>query len=309
MCANQYIIDIENVTKYYNHKAVVDKVSIKIPKGIICGLLGPNGSGKTTLMRILCGLIKPDAGSGCCCGYDLIKGTKDIKGKIGYVPQKFSLFAQLTVYENLDFIAKIYGCANREKTISELMEKFHLTKYKDYLTAVLSGGWKQRLAIAIAFIHNPPLLVLDEPGTGIDPQSRYNIWQHLEELTNHGTSVFLTTHYFDEAEKCSMLIYLAYGTLLTTGTKNEIVERSDLKTICIKKKSIPEYLPKTLLQTIGPIEVLLERGDEIYATGTNIDHMLKEIHGIYANKIEYTIEQTQLEECFIHLLEKNNIKT
>jgi ABC-2 type transport system ATP-binding protein len=221
-------IDVRGLTKRYGDRAVVDNVDLQVGPGRICGFLGPNGSGKTTTIRMLCGLLKPDAGSGTCLGLDVIKQARDIKRQAGYMTQKFGWYEDLSIRENLDFIARLFEIAQRERAVDEALQRLGLTERQDQLAGTLSGGWKQRLALAGCLIHQPRLLLLDEPTAGVDPKARREFWDHIHRLAQEGITVLVSTHYMDEAERCDELVYIAYGKVLAHGTEAQIVQEAGL---------------------------------------------------------------------------------
>jgi ABC-2 type transport system ATP-binding protein len=201
----------------------VRDLSLKVPRGQIFGFLGPNGSGKTTSIRMICGLLTADSGSGTCLGYDVMKQSAQIKREVGYMTQRFSLWEDLTIRENLDFIARMYGMDQRREAVAQAIEKLGLTARKDQLAGALSGGWKQRLALAACLLHKPKLLLLDEPTAGVDPKARRDFWLELRALADQGITVLVSTHYMDEASRCDQLAYIAYGRLLAVGTAAELI--------------------------------------------------------------------------------------
>jgi ABC-2 type transport system ATP-binding protein len=221
-------IDVRGLTKRYGDRAVVDNVDLQVAPGRICGFLGPNGSGKTTTIRMLCGLLKPDAGSGTCLGLDVIKQARDIKRQAGYMTQKFGWYEDLSIRENLDFIARLFEIAQREQAVDQALQRLGLTQRQDQLAGTLSGGWKQRLALAGCLIHQPRLLLLDEPTAGVDPKARREFWDHIRRLAQEGITVLVSTHYMDEAERCDELVYIAYGKVLAHGTEAQIVQEAGL---------------------------------------------------------------------------------
>ena len=216
-------IDVRGLNKSFGDKHVVRDLSLQVEHGQILGFLGPNGSGKTTSIRMLCGLLRPDSGSGTCLGYDVIRETASIKREVGYMTQRFSLWEDLTIRENLEFIARMYGMKDRGRAVADAIEALGLGSRKDQFAGTLSGGWKQRLALAACMLHNPKLLLLDEPTAGVDPKARREFWEEIHALAARGISVLVSTHYMDEAERCHRLVYIAYGRLLATGTPDEIL--------------------------------------------------------------------------------------
>ena len=229
MDAGDWAIDVHGLTKRYDGRAVVDDVSLRVRPGRICGFLGPNGSGKTTTMRMLCGLLKPDAGEGTCLGMALGTHTEQIRREVGYMTQKFGLYEDLSIRENLDFIARLYELPQRRDAVDRTLARLGLMERQKQLAGSLSGGWKQRLALAACLMHEPRLLLLDEPTAGVDPKARRDFWDQIHALAAQGITVLVSTHYMDEAERCHELIYIAYGKLLARGTEQEIIAGSALK--------------------------------------------------------------------------------
>jgi ABC-2 type transport system ATP-binding protein len=223
-------IDVEGLKKVFDGKTVVHDLTLKVAKGQIYGFLGPNGSGKTTSIRMLCGLLKPDAGSGTCLGYDVIKETDEIKRHIGYMTQKFGLYEDLTIQENLEFIARVYALDRRGARVERALEQLGLAHRRNQLAGNLSGGWKQRLALAACVLHEPQLLLLDEPTAGVDPKARRDFWDQIHAMAAQGITVLVSTHYMDEAERCHEIVYIAYGRLLTHGPINQVIAQAGLTT-------------------------------------------------------------------------------
>ena len=224
------VIDVSGLTKRFGDRTVVDNVSLRVGRGRIHGFLGPNGSGKTTTIRMLCGLLIPDAGAGTCLGFDILRDSWAIKQRVGYMTQKFSLYEDLTIRENLDFVARLYALKDRRARVATALERLGLTHRKDQLAGTLSGGWKQRLALAACILHEPALLLLDEPTAGVDPKARREFWDEIHALAAEGMTVLVSTHYMDEAERCHRIAYLAYGKLLADGTVDDVVGASGLTT-------------------------------------------------------------------------------
>ncbi|MCC6209472.1 MAG: ABC transporter ATP-binding protein [Burkholderiales bacterium] len=224
-------IDVEGLSKSFGGKPVVKDLALKVPRGQIFGFLGPNGSGKTTSIRMICGLLRADSGRGTCLGYDVIRQSAEIKREVGYMTQRFSLWEDLTIRENMDFIARMYGMAGRAEAVAAAIEELGLTSRRDQLAGTLSGGWKQRLALASCLLHRPKLLLLDEPTAGVDPKARRDFWDELHRMCARGMTVLVTTHYMDEAERCHQLGYIAYGRLLALGTAGELIARHNEPTL------------------------------------------------------------------------------
>jgi ABC-2 type transport system ATP-binding protein len=223
-----WVIDVEGLTKRYGDKVVVDQIDLQLKAGRICGFLGPNGSGKTTTIRMLCGLLTPDAGRGSCLGFDINTQSLLIKREVGYMTQKFGLYEDLSIQENLDFVARLFEIPKRSHAVSRALEELGLTSRAKQLAGSLSGGWKQRLALAACLLHRPKLLLLDEPTAGVDPKARRQFWDQIHELADQGITVLVSTHYMDEAQRCHELFYIAYGKMLASGSEKDIVQSSGI---------------------------------------------------------------------------------
>ena len=223
-------IDVAGLNKSFAGKHVVQDLSIQVEEGRICGFLGPNGSGKTTTLRMLCGLLTPDSGSGSCLGFDILAQADAIKVRTGYMTQRFSLYEDLTLAENLQFTARVYGLDRRAERVDVALSRLGLTNRRDQLAGELSGGWKQRLALASATLHEPRLLLLDEPTAGVDPKARRDFWDEIHALAAKGLTVLVSTHYMDEAERCHEIAYISYGRLIARGTTQAVVEGAHLVT-------------------------------------------------------------------------------
>ncbi len=237
---DEIVIDVRGLTKRYGDRVVVDHFDMRVPKGRIYGFLGPNGSGKTTTIRMLCGLLTPDEGEGTCLGHDIRKDALKIKREVGYMTQRFGLYEDLSIAENLDFIARVYGVADRTRKVADTLERLGLTTRAQQLAGSLSGGWKQRLALAACLIHSPRLLLLDEPTAGVDPSARRDFWDQIHDLAAGGLTVLVSTHYMDEAERCHELAYISYGRLLTRGTVAEVIAGAGLTTWAIGGEGLVE---------------------------------------------------------------------
>jgi ABC-2 type transport system ATP-binding protein len=230
MNSTDLAIDVRGLTKTFGSRTVVNGINIQVRRGEICGFLGPNGSGKTTTIRMLCGLLEPDAGQGHCLGFDLLTQSRQIKLRTGYMTQKFGLYDDLSLEENLRFIAEVYNMPASRQLVQGTLERLGLSERRKQLAGSLSGGWKQRLALAACLLHEPELLLLDEPTAGVDPKARRDFWHQIHLLAAEGLTVLVSTHYMDEAERCHRLAYISYGELLTAGTTQEVIESSRLQT-------------------------------------------------------------------------------
>ncbi len=297
---NGPLIDVRGLTKVFDHKTVVDHLDMRVRRGEIFGFLGPNGSGKTTFIRMLCGLLRPDGGSGTCLGFDLLTEAWRIKSRVGYMSQKFSLYTDLTVRENLDFIARTYRIADRKQTVDEAIERMNLGRFARQLAGNLSGGWKQRLALTACTLHHPRLLLLDEPTAGVDPSARRDFWDEIHALAAQGITSLISTHYMDEAERCHRLAYIAYGKLLASGTVEDLIAGSGLFTWEI---SGPE--PSTLalgLQGREGIEQVVAFGTRLHVSGRDAAGLERAIRGAVGPEYRCLPTATSLEEVFIDLM-------
>ncbi|MFL9857449.1 ABC transporter ATP-binding protein [Paraburkholderia madseniana] len=297
----QYAIDVHKLNKHFGDKHVVNDVTLQVARGEIFGFLGPNGSGKTTSIRLMCGLLTPDSGSGTCLGYDIVRESAQIKRNVGYMTQRFSYWDDLTIRENLDFVARIYQMANRREAVDRSLESLGLQSRADQLAGALSGGWKQRLALAACMLHEPQLLLLDEPTAGVDPNARREFWEELHRLAARGISVLVSTHYMDEAERCHKLAYIAYGKLLAQGTSKDVIESQNLATWTIYGEHLSK-LSEQLRKTPG-VDQTVVFGSALHISG--IDHAALETAirrategtALRAERIE-----TGLEDVFIYLM-------
>jgi ABC-2 type transport system ATP-binding protein len=226
-------IDVRGLTKSFEGREVVHDLSMQVKRGTIYGFLGPNGSGKTTTIRMLCGLLTPDSGEGTCLGYDIRRDADRIKRLVGYMTQRFSLYQDLSVRENLEFVARLYGMPNVREAAREMIKRLGLSGREEQLAGELSGGWKQRLALGACTLPNPKLLLLDEPTAGVDPKARRDFWNEIHALAAEGLTVLVSTHYMDEAERCHEIAYIAYGHLLAHGTVDEVIAKSRLTTYTV----------------------------------------------------------------------------
>jgi ABC-2 type transport system ATP-binding protein len=223
-----WAIDVRGLSKRYGSHTVVDAVDLQVRPGRICGFLGPNGSGKTTTIRMLCGLLTPNAGEGRCLGLDINTQAADIKRQVGYMTQKFGLYDDLSIRQNLDFVARLFELPRRREAVAAALQRLGLVERQQQLAGTLSGGWKQRLALAACLIHQPRLLLLDEPTAGVDPKARRDFWDQIHALAAQGITVLVSTHYMDEAERCHELVYIAYGKVLARGTAEQILHDAGL---------------------------------------------------------------------------------
>ena len=299
----QPIIDVRGMTKRFGDRTVVDHVDLRVRAGEIFGFLGPNGSGKTTFLRMLCGLLRADDGNGTCLGHDVIAESEAIKREVGYMTQRFSFWEDLSIAENLDFVARMYEVRNRRQTVRESLEQLGLAGRKDQLAGQLSGGWKQRLALAACLIHKPKLLLLDEPTAGVDPKARRDFWDEIHHLAGEGLTVLITTHYMDEAERCHRLAYIAYGKLLTHGTVDEVVGNERLTTWSVSGQDLSR-LTEQLRQHPG-VEQTVAFGNMLHVSGADASTLEQAISPFRTNQYEWRQVESGLEDVFIHLMDKS----
>ena len=295
------IIDVSGVTKRFGDRTVVNRIDMRVERGEIYGFLGPNGSGKTTFLRMLCGLLTPDEGQGTCMGYDVITQAGKIKPRVGYMAQRFSLYADLSVRENLSFFGRVFGVKNRRRKVAETIERMGLTRYAKQLAGTLSGGWKQRLALAVCLLHDPELLLLDEPTAGVDPMARRDFWDAVHALTSQGITALITTHYMDEAERCHRLAYIAYGNLLTTGTVEEVVAGQHLSTWEVAGTGLYELAEQ--LRRIRGLEQVVPFGNTLHVSGRNRTQMQAGLAPFTdSSDLRWKEVDSSLEEVFISLM-------
>ena len=304
---NDYIINVHQLSKKFVGAPAVVNVDLQVKPGEIYGFLGPNGSGKTTTIRMLCGLLTPDAGSGTCLGYDILTQSKMIRKHVGYIPQFFSLYKQLTVYENILFVAELYGVLNRKKATRQMMSHLGLTSRKDQLAGGLSGGWKQRLALACALVHQPFLLLLDEPTASVDAEARMDFWEIMRELSAEGMTILLSSHDMDEIERCHRISYISEGHLLLSGKITDIIHNINLITWKVQGKNIL-LLAKQLEVTPGVEQVIILL-DTLHVSGTN-HHLLNEAIKPYLSNDHFTwkLSEPSLDDVFVWMT-KRQIRT
>jgi ABC-2 type transport system ATP-binding protein len=293
-------IDVRGLNKSFGDKRVVQDVELKLEQGRICGFLGPNGSGKTTTLRMLCGLLTPDSGEGTCLGYDLIGQANAIKRATGYMTQKFSLYEDLTIEENLQFTARVYALDRRRERVAEALQRLGLYERRKQLAGALSGGWKQRLALASATLHEPRLLLLDEPTAGVDPKARRTFWDEIHALSARGLTVLVSTHYMDEAERCHEIAYISYGKLIARGTADEIIADSRLITLHGEGPGI-DRLSAEIAARPG-VEMAAPFGAALHVSGQDRAALEAAIAPWRREPFRWTEVQPTLEDVFIQLM-------
>lgn len=296
-------IDVRDMTKRFGHLTAVDHIDLQVPAGEICGFLGPNGSGKTTFIRMLCGLLRPDSGSGTCLGYDVIKESEAIKRQVGYMTQRFSFYEDLSIAENLDFVARMYSIKNRREAVRDSLERLGLAGRQKQLAGMLSGGWKQRLALAACMIHNPKLLLLDEPTAGVDPKARRDFWEHIHQLAGQGLTFLIATHYMDEAERCHRLAYIGYGKMLTHGTVAEVIAQSHLTTWSVSGPNLLR-LAEQLRERPG-VQQAVVFGATLHVSGDDATALDQAIAPFRTSEYQWRQIDSGLEDVFIHLMDQS----
>ena len=295
------VIDVHHLTKSFGGRKVVDDVSMSVRKGRIHGFLGPNGSGKTTTIRMLCGLLTPDSGNGTCLGFDILTESDRIRRRVGYMTQKFSLYQDLSIRENLEFVARVYGLPDARGKAKAAIERLGLKGREKQLAGELSGGWKQRLALGACILPEPALLLLDEPTAGVDPQARRDFWNEIHALAADGLSVLVSTHYMDEAERCHEIAYIAYGKLLVQGTVDEVIEGTGLVTWTVSGPDV-HHLQAELLQQPG-IDMIAPFGLSLHVVGHD-ESALEQAIAPYRQRPGFKWEKGEptLEDAFIDLM-------
>jgi ABC-2 type transport system ATP-binding protein len=295
-----FAIDVAGLSKSFDRKKVVDDVALRLEEGRICGFLGPNGSGKTTTLRMLCGLLTPDAGRGTCLGFDIRTQSEEIKRRTGYMTQRFSLYEDLTIEENLLFIARVYGLDRRRQRVEAALEGLGLADRRGQLAGALSGGWKQRLALASAILHEPSLLLLDEPTAGVDPRARRTFWDEIHRLAARGLTVLVSTHYMDEAERCHEIAYIMEGRLLARGTVAEVLNSSGLFTFVGEGEGLDD-----LAAEIGArpgVESAAAFGQVLHVAGPDRAALEAAIAPYRRAPFVWAEAPPTLEDVFIHLM-------
>ena len=297
-------VDVRGLNKHFGDKHVVVDLTMRAERGEILGFLGPNGSGKTTSIRLMCGLLTPDSGSGSCLGYDIRTQSDQIKRRVGYMTQRFSFWEDLSIRENLDFVARMYQMSGRREAVDRAIEELNLQARASQLAGALSGGWKQRLALAACMLHQPELLLLDEPTAGVDPKARREFWEELHALAARGISILVSTHYMDEAERCHKLAYIAYGSLMAEGTAEAIVAAQGLATWAVSGGDLTAMAAR--LGAEPGVEQIAAFGASLHVTGRDgaaLEAALRRATAGTASRIEPA--ETGLEDVFIHLMSQS----
>jgi ABC-2 type transport system ATP-binding protein len=307
MTTPDIVIDVHGLTKRFDGRPVVHDLSMQVRRGTIYGFLGPNGSGKTTTIRMLCGLLTPDDGQGTCLGFDLRTETEQIKRRIGYMTQRFSLYEDLSVRENLEFVARLYGLGDARGAVRAMIERLGLEGRAEQLAGTLSGGWKQRLALGACTLPNPQLLLLDEPTAGVDPKARREFWSEIHALAAAGLTVLVSTHYMDEAERCHEIAYIAYGVLLVHGTVDEVIARSELVTYTVSGENLA-HLAAELAHAPG-VDMVAPFGTSLHVSGRDRAALEAAIARYRDDPaLTWTASTPTLEDVFIELMNRSGGK-
>jgi ABC-2 type transport system ATP-binding protein len=295
------VIAVEGLTKRFGDKIAVDQVSLTVERGEIVGFLGPNGSGKTTTIRMICGLLTPDEGTGTVLGFDVAGDGLSIKREVGYMTQRFSLYEDLTIAENLDFVARLYNLEPRAEHVARTLDSLGLNSRRDQLAGTLSGGWKQRLALAACIMHSPKLLLLDEPTAGVDPKARRDFWDEIHRLAADGLTVLVSTHYMDEAERCHRIVYIAYGKIIARGTVPEVIAESGLATIVVTGGDTAAIARR--LRGMDGVEQVASFGTDLHVVGTDPARLKASVAtAIAGTGATSADDETILEDVFIRLM-------
>jgi ABC-2 type transport system ATP-binding protein len=302
--ANGIAIDVKGLTKSFGGREVVHDLSMQVKRGTIYGFLGPNGSGKTTTIRMLCGLLTPDSGEGTCLGFDIRRDADKIKRRVGYMTQRFSLYQDLSVRENLEFVARLYGLPNPRGAARDMISRLGLSGRDAQLAGELSGGWKQRLALGACTLPDPQLLLLDEPTAGVDPKARRDFWNEIHALAAEGLTVLVSTHYMDEAERCHEIAYIAYGHLLAHGTVDQVIAKSALTTYTVTGDDLND-LSAELAGKPG-IDMVAPFGTSLHVSGRD-EAALEAVIAPYRDDKRWHWQQSapSLEDVFIDLMNRS----
>ena len=297
------VIDVHGLTKSFGDRTVVRGLTMQVRRGLIYGFLGPNGSGKTTTIRMLCGLLTPDSGHGTCLGYDILTQSTEIKRHVGYMTQRFSLYADLSIRENLEFVARVHGLGDPAAAADAAIRRLGLDNRAKQLAGQLSGGWKQRLALGACILPDPDLLLLDEPTAGVDPKARREFWDEIHAMANDGLTVLVSTHYMDEAERCHEIAYLAYGELLAQGTVPEVIAAAHLTTFRVTRRPGGPHLAElaTALHGAEGVEMVAPFGAELHVSGRERGALERAV-APYRDAGEWSEIDPSLEDVFIDLM-------
>ena len=305
-------IDVHGLVKRFGDKTVVDHVTMSVAEGEIVGFLGPNGSGKTTTIRIMCGLLTPDEGEGTVLGFNIRTESLRIKREVGYMTQKFSFYEDLTIGENLEFVARLYRLKPVEEYVARTLEELGLTTRRSQLAGTLSGGWKQRLALAVCIMHKPKLLLLDEPTAGVDPKARRDFWEEIHALAAEGITVLVSTHYMDEAERCHRLAYINLGKLLVEGTPDAVIAGSGLTTwsVALRNGGDERELARLAreLSTVAGVDTVIPFGTTLRVSGQDAAALDAALGATRAQQtFDVVRTTTTLEDVFVNLMQRASV--
>jgi ABC-2 type transport system ATP-binding protein len=303
-CNGEYAIEVEGLTKSFDGKEVVHNLSLRVRRGQIYGFLGPNGSGKTTTLRMICGLLTPDGGRGTCLGYDILTEREKIKRRVGYMTQRFSLYQDLSIRENLEFVARVYDLADPAEAVRQAIERLGLQGRETQLAGTLSGGWKQRLALGACILPKPDLLLLDEPTAGVDPKARREFWGEIHKLAAGGMTVLVSTHYMDEAERCHEIAYIAYGERLAQGSIHDVVQASGLRTYTVSGPDI-DQLAQRLVGAPG-VDMVAPFGTSLHVAGRDAAALDATVEKFRSDsELDWALAAPSLEDVFIDLMSRS----
>ena len=299
---SELVIDVHDLQKSFGTHKVVYGLNLRVAAGEVCGFLGANGSGKTTTIRMLCGLLTPDGGSGSCLGLDIVSDAPRIRRQVGYMTQRFSLYEDLTVFENLDFVARVYQLRDRRQKVQNILERMGLAGRTDQLAGHLSGGWRQRLALAACVLHEPKLLLLDEPTAGVDAEARREFWDLIHDMAGDGLTTLVSTHYMDEAERCERIVYLSDGHIVAQGTPDQVARNSGLVTYEATGEAVDEAARR--LRQMSGIEAAAVFGRSVHVAGSNRAALERAIAEFDDDSLRWHEVEPRLEDVFIHLLSR-----
>jgi ABC-2 type transport system ATP-binding protein len=305
--STEFAIDVQGMTKRFDGRTVVNRINLQVRTGEIFGFLGPNGSGKTTFIRMLCGLLRADEGRGTCLGFDVIAQSDLVKRQVGYMTQHFSFYEDLTIWENLEFVARMYELPQRKERVRRGIEQLGLAERANQLAGQLSGGWKQRMALAACLLHEPKLLLLDEPTAGVDPKARRDFWDQIHQLAGRGLTFLITTHYMDEAERCQQLAYISQGNLLSKGTVDEVIKQVGLVTWAVSGPDLAG-LAERLRQQPG-VEQAAAFGNLLHVSGADAAALARAIEPFREPPYQWQSIPASLEDAFIHLMKSAGGRT
>ena len=298
----ELVVDVHDLQKSFGENKVVHGLDLQVAAGEVCGFLGANGSGKTTTIRMLCGLLTPDGGSGTCLGLDIIADAPRIRRQIGYMTQRFSLYEDLTVSENLDFVARVYRMRDRRRAVRDIIARMGLAGRAGQLAGELSGGWKQRLALAACVLHDPKLLLLDEPTAGVDAEARREFWDLIHDMAGDGLTTLVSTHYMDEAERCERIVYLSDGHIVAQGAPDQVARNSGLITYEATGEAVDEAARR--LRQMAGVEAAAVFGRSVHVAGSDRAALERAIADFGNDALRWHEVEPRLEDVFIHLLSR-----